>query len=85
MSSIVVCHLVIDSDFVIMAGADVPPARDHRSLRGQQLLAAQKANAAPLSRRRVEFKRLQLPYFNSLQLAAAKLHRDLVRAVLSAL
>ena len=38
-----VCHLVIDSDFVIMAGADVPQARDYRSPGGQQLLAAHKA------------------------------------------
>src|SRR5438046_3472875 len=67
-----------------MAGTDVPQARGYRSLAGQQLLAAQKANAAPLSRRRVELKRLQLPYFNSLQLPAANPHRHLVRAVLSA-
>ena len=38
-----VCHLVIDSDFVIMAGADVPQARDYRSPGAQQLVAAQKA------------------------------------------
>jgi len=31
---------------VIMAGADVPQARDYRSPGGQQLVAAQKANAA---------------------------------------